>query len=716
MTDTTAQRQFHVGKEIVRIFATGSEEDMYGEMLDVVLDALDSTIGIFGYVDETGGLVCPSLTREVWDQCQMPGKDIRFPRESWGGIWGRAMLEQKACYANEPFEVPEGHVPVLRTMDVPLVHHGVLVGNLMVGNKATDYDDEDLQLMQSVGDMIAPVLHARVQRDQLDRQREKAERALRQAHVELEQRVAERTLELERANEELKRSEANYRQIFDAATDMIVIQDPKTGAILDVNAETVRASGYTREEFLTGGVAGFSPPGEQYSMERAIAHIQRAAAGEPQLFEWGYVEKGGEFHPTEVHLKLAEIRGEPCLLGIIRDITERKRVELERQQLEHQMQQAQKLESLGVLAGGIAHDFNNLLMAILGNASLGLMKLRPESPGRDHLKNVETAAKRAAELTNQMLAYSGKGKFVVEPLSLSRVVEEMSHLLGAVISKGVVLKFDFSEDLPPIEGDAAQIRQVVMNLILNGSDAIGDTSGVVTVSTGVVQADRAYLSATYLDWDLPEGYYVYVEISDTGHGMDAQTQRKIFDPFFSTKFSGRGLGLAAVLGIVRGHHGAVKVYSEVGKGTTIKVLLPAAEEPEPVRMVRPRDADDWRGHGLVLVVDDEEMIRDTARMILEAVGFEVLLAADGREAVEVFRERGHEIRVVLLDMTMPHMGGEEAFSELRRIRDDVRVILSSGYNEQEATNRFAGKGLAGFIQKPYPPMKLAEILRAILDD
>jgi two-component system, cell cycle sensor histidine kinase and response regulator CckA len=689
VTDTTAQRQFEVGKEIVRIFATGSEDDMYGDMLDVVLKALDSTIGIFGYVDETGTLVCPSLTREVWDECQIPGKDIRFPRESWGGIWGRAMLEQKARYSNEPFEVPGGHVPVLRTIDVPLVHAGELVGNLMVGNKATDYDDEDLRLLQSIGDMIAPVLHARVQRDQQERQREKAEQALREAH---------------------------YRQLFDAATDMIVVQDPETGAILDVNAETVRASGYTREEFLSGGVSGFSPPGEQYSMERAMGYMQRAAAGEPQLFEWGFVDKGGEFHPTEVHLKLAEIRGEPCLLGVIRDITERKRVELERQQLEHQMQQAQKLESLGVLAGGIAHDFNNLLMAILGNASLALMKLRPESPGRDHLQKVETAAKRAAELTNQMLAYSGKGKFVVEPLCMSRVVEEMSHLLGAVISKKVVLKFDFTDDLPPIEADASQIRQVVMNLILNGSDAIGDTSGVVTVSTGVVQADRSYLSGTYLDWELPEGYYVYVEISDTGHGMDAETQRKIFDPFFTTKFSGRGLGLAAVLGIVRGHHGAVKVYSEVGKGTTVKVLLPAAEEPEPVRVVKPRAAADWRGHGLVLVVDDEEMIRDTARMILEAVGFDVLLAEDGREAVEVFRERGDDIRVVLLDMTMPHMGGEEAFTELRRIRDDVRVILSSGYNEQEATNRFAGKGLAGFIQKPYPPMKLAEILRGILGD
>ncbi len=689
MIPTTTERELLVSREIVRVFATMPDQDIYGEMLDVVLQALGSEIGVFGYIDDDGALVCPSMTREVWDQCQVPDKDIRFPRETWSGIWGRCLEDLTPRYSNEAFAVPEGHVPVSRTMVVPLVRRGELVGNLMVGNKATDYTEEDFTLLQSIGSMIAPVLHARLERDRQEQLRRAAEAALAEAH---------------------------HRQVLDAATDMIITQDPRTGAILDVNEETVRATGYTREQFLSGGVAGFSPPGEQYSMERAIGFMQQAAAGEPQLFEWGFIDTDGEFHPTEVHLKLTEIRGESVLLGVIRDITERKRVERERQQLEHQMQQAQKLESLGVLAGGIAHDFNNLLMAILGNASLALMKLHPESPGRDHIQKVETAAKRASELTNQMLAYSGKGKFVVEPLSVSRVVEEMSHLLGAVISKKAVLKFDFAADLPPIEADAAQIRQIVMNLILNGSDAIGDTSGVLTVSTGVVQADRDYLAGTYLDWDLPEGYYVYVEVSDTGHGMDAETRRRIFDPFFTTKFSGRGLGLAAVLGIVRGHHGAIKVYSEEGKGTTVKVLVPAAEEPGPVQVVRPRAADDWRGSGLLLVVDDEEMIRDTARMILEAVGFEVALAADGREAVEIFRARSEEIRAVLLDMTMPHMGGEETFTELRRIRGDVRVILSSGYNEQEATNRFAGKGLAGFIQKPYPPQNLVELLRGILDD
>jgi len=368
-----------------------------------------------------------------------------------------------------------------------------------------------------------------------------------------------------------------------------------------------------------------------------------------------------------------------------------------------------------VLAGGIAHDFNNLLMGVLGNASLALMKMNRESPGREHITKVETAARRAAELTNQMLAYSGKGKFVIEPLVLSRVVEEMAHLLEAVISKKAMLRYEFADDLPAVEADAAQIRQVVMNLILNASDAIGDRSGVITVTTGVLRADRDYLEDTYIDSELPEGYYVFAEISDTGRGMDVETQRTIFDPFFTTKFAGRGLGLAAVLGIVRGHRGAIKVYSEPGRGSTFKILLPAAEEPKEVRVVKPVDASDWRGAGTVMVVDDEEVIRETARMILEALGFRVLLATDGRDAVERFRERGDEVDVVLLDMTMPHMSGEEAFTELRRIRPDISVILSSGYNEQDATNRFAGKGLSGFIQKPYSAQELANTLRGVVE-
>ncbi|MDE3154273.1 MAG: PAS domain S-box protein [Acidobacteriota bacterium] len=389
----------------------------------------------------------------------------------------------------------------------------------------------------------------------------------------------------------------------------------------------------------------------------------------------------------------------------------------ERLRLEAQVQHAQKLESLGVLAGGIAHDFNNLLLGVLGHAGLARMELADDSPVQARLSQIELTAQRAAELTNQMLAYSGKGRFVVQPLDLSNLVQEMTHLLHSAISKKAELRFDFGDALPAVHADVSQVRQIVMNLITNASDALGDRNGVITIRTGLVRVDAQYLSDTYVNEALPDGPYVFVEVSDTGCGMDAATRARIFDPFFTTKFTGRGLGLAAVLGIVRGHHGAIKVYSEPGMGTTFKVLLPAAAEaahelaaPAPVR-------EEWHSDGLVLVVDDEEGVRTVAQGVLERCGFDVLEAGDGREGVDVFRAHAGEIRAVLLDMTMPRMSGVEALREIRQIRRDVPVILSSGYSEADAVDhfRFGGDELAGFIQKPYAAAGLVDKLRQVLE-
>jgi CheY-like chemotaxis protein len=309
-----------------------------------------------------------------------------------------------------------------------------------------------------------------------------------------------------------------------------------------------------------------------------------------------------------------------------------------------------------------------------------------------------------------MLAYSGKGHFVIESIDLSTAVEGMVHLLKTVVPKKVLLNLDLAAGLPPVRGDATQVRQIVMNLVLNAAEAIGERSGVVTVCTGARDCSREYLSGTHLDEEQPEGLYVWVEVSDTGCGMDAQTQARIFDPFFSTKFTGRGLGLAAVLGIVRGHRGALKVYSEPDKGTTMRILLPAAASEAPGETAPAPAA--WRGAGTVLLVDDEETVRATGRHMLERLGFDVLTANDGREALQVYAAHADEIALVLLDLTMPHLDGEETFRELRRLYPGVRVVMSSGYSESDITARFAGKGLAGFVQKPYDLATLQERLRA----
>lgn len=393
--------------------------------------------------------------------------------------------------------------------------------------------------------------------------------------------------------------------------------------------------------------------------------------------------------------------------GSSRDISERKRAEEERRKLEQQVMQAQKLESLGILAGGIAHDFNNLLTTILGNADLALDELSRVAPAREHVHDIVRASRRAAELCRQMLAYSGKGRFVVQVLSVNEIVEEMTHLLSVSISKKAIIKYNLYANLPMVKADATQLRQVVMNLITNASEAIGDRSGVIALTSGVMDCDDRYLQGAAGSGDnLASGQYVYLEVSDTGHGMDQETLSRIFDPFFTTKFTGRGLGLAAVLGIMRGHKGCIRVDSELGKGTIFKMLLPVCEQPEEAESHPGPQLESWSGRGLVLLADDEETIRSLARRILEKGGFAVLTAADGREAIEVFKQHLGEISLVILDMTMPHLDGEACFRELRRLDPGVKVIITSGYNEQDIIGRFIGKGLAGFVQKPYTGAEL----------
>jgi len=386
-----------------------------------------------------------------------------------------------------------------------------------------------------------------------------------------------------------------------------------------------------------------------------------------------------------------------------------KREEIERKSMELQLLQSQKLESLGVLAGGIAHDFNNILMAIMGNAELAKMRVRPESPAVENLNRIETSAARAADLAKQMLAYSGKGKFVVEQINLNRLLEEMLHLLEVSISKKAILRLNLHDHLPTVTADATQMRQIIMNLVINASEAIGEKSGVIAVTTGYMDCDRSYLKDIWLDENLKDGLYVYLEIADTGCGMDKETIGKLFDPFFTTKFTGRGLGMSAVLGIIRGHHGAIKVYSEPGKGTSFKILLPASDKPTELFNGHNVNGN-FKGSGTVLLVDDEESVRGIGVEMLKELGYTGITATDGRDALEQFKAHP-EICCVILDLTMPKMDGEQCFRELRLLRPDIKVIMSSGYSEQEVSEKFIGKGVAGFIQKPYKLSMLQDTMK-----
>jgi CheY-like chemotaxis protein len=313
-----------------------------------------------------------------------------------------------------------------------------------------------------------------------------------------------------------------------------------------------------------------------------------------------------------------------------------------------------------------------------------------------------------------MLAYSGKGKFVVEPVDLSQLVEEMARLMAVSISKKVKLRREFGENIPAVEADSSQVRQVVMNLITNASEAVGDASGSITIRTGVAGTGHRFHDAASGYTRVTEAPHVFIEVSDTGCGMDRETEAKLFEPFFTTKFTGRGLGLAAVLGIVRGHSGGIHVRSKPGAGSTFRVLFPASGV-EPNRPVpASRREPDWKGEGLVLVVDDEDSVREMGERMLGRMGFKVITARDGGEAIQLIEEHASAIRLVLLDLTMPYLDGKETLREIRELRPTTQVIMTSGYNEQEISNRFQDCEVAGFLQKPYRYGELVELVQAAL--
>lgn len=520
--------------------------------------------------------------------------------------------------------------------------------------------------------------------------------------------------ERKQIEQNLRGSEERYRQLFSSINDAIFVHrlspEGLPGRFIEVNDVACQRLGYTREELLRMGPADIDAPEGWALVPQAMS---RLLAENHAVWEGVHLHKNGSRIPVEISNHLFDFEGKPTIVATVRDITERKKEEQTRRDLEIRMQRAQKLESLGVLAGGIAHDFNNLLTAILGHASLARADIEPDSQAGASLHEIEMASHRAAELCRQMLAYGGQSQLIMESVDLSRLIDELTPLMSVSISKKARLIRQLGRDLSPVDADPAQMRQVVMNLVINASEAIGEKEGSITVSTRLQQCTESDLRGDFLVETLVAGPYVCLEVNDTGCGMNAETLRRIFDPFYSTKFTGRGLGLAAVLGIIRKHGGTLKVETAPGAGTAFRVFIPAGMKRAAKAGTRPAGVT-WRGTGVVLLVDDEPAVRTVAGKMLERGGFKVLLAADGREALDIYRRQADEIRCVILDLKMPRMDGVETFRELRRFRPGVRVILASGYGDHEVMEDFASEGLAGFIAKPYQLQalnaKLVEVL------
>lgn len=401
---------------------------------------------------------------------------------------------------------------------------------------------------------------------------------------------------------------------------------------------------------------------------------------------------------------------------LVYEIKERLRVEEEQRRLQDKMMQTQKLESLGLMAGGIAHDFNNILMAVLGNAELALLETPADAPTYVYLQDIDKAASRAAELSRQMLIYSGRGHAKIQGIDLNDMIMDMTSMLKVSLGKGIQLVYELDVKTPVVDGDLTQMRQVLMNLVINASEAIGREGGSIILRTGVAHYNKTMLSAMWLKPDLTEGDYVFMDVIDEGCGMDEATLKRIFDPFFTTKFTGRGLGLAAVLGIIKGHQGDIDVTSSIGKGTHFRVILPVGNHrKEGSAAVAPGgDTVIWKGHGTVLLVDDEEEVRIMGRRMLERMGFTVREAKGGREAIDIFKHNRGDIRCVLLDMTMPVLDGRETLDGIRAIDPEAKVILCSGYSETHGLGCFAAAHVSGFIQKPYKLEALMNLLRETL--
>jgi len=512
-----------------------------------------------------------------------------------------------------------------------------------------------------------------------------------------------------RAEVEARKSEQWFRSSFDDSIVGIAFSSLDSDFV-QVNPAFCTFCGYSAEELLTMNRTQLLDPEEH---DEALKDDQRLLRGDIPTYtvERRYRHKQGHVLWAQVAASIMRDPNDRPLYFIhqVSDQSARRKAQEERRRIEAKMQQLQKTDSMGMMAGGLSHEFNNLLASIIGYSDLAREDTPANNPARKNIEQVIDSAQQAAELTSQMLAFSGKARFLAEPLDLSELVRNSARLISAVLTARIELKLELDELLPRIKGNSNQLQQAMLNLARNAAEAIGDSAGTVVMRTSEVQANRSLLASAHLDEDLPEGRYVSLEVIDSGPGMDAKTRERIFDPFYTTKFTGRGLGLAAVLGVVRGHHGSVRVDSEPGRGASVSLLFPVMEDsavPAPAASI---DASDQRK--TVLVVDDDQSVRGVASTMLRRAGFTAMLAANGSEAVEVFQEHGDEILLVLLDLTMPNMSAEEAVRLIRKIRLDVPIVLSSGYSELDLAERFNQSAINGFLPKPYDSRELIAAVR-----
>ncbi len=667
------------------------------ELLTSVLERVCILKGIpFGACLEPAGTLLRPVAAYHFRRSEPPLTEDRFQlREP--GLWPRrgALVLDPEAYERmfERLSISGPGTPPTAVALVPLRYSANPGGCLLFADEVRTAGE--LSTMLPLLERVADLTQARL--DNLSLIAE-----LQRLNLNLDQDVAERTAEL-------RRSEERYRTLFDHVPDGVLLVEADTegsfGRIEDANATAAAMHGYTLEEMKRLDIEVLSAPGPGPRLESFEERVWRLSPGETVQEELLHRRKDGSTFPVEAIGTLVRIHGRQYILGFLRDITERKLAE-------EALLNSQRTESIGVLAGGIAHDFNNLLTAIMGQTGIALDLMQPRAVGRQNLEKALQAADKAATLTRQMLAYSGRGKFTILPVAINDLIQENLRFLATAIPKQVAFELELDAGGPIVTGDPGQLQQVIMNLVINGAEAIGEAQGTITIRTRALHLDGVDGTQWPLSGNsLAAGDYVWIEVVDTGCGMSPEVRSRVFDPFFSTKPKGHGLGLSAVQGIIRGHRGGLGVDSEVGLGTTFRLLLPVGSldplaVPPVVLEMPPREG------RIVMVIDDEDYMLEVVGDILEIHGHEPILARSGEEGIALLQRHGTRIDLVLLDLTMPGLGGVETFRRLRAMQPGVPVVLSSGFAEEEATNQLKGMALSGFLQKPYLAKDLIRMIES----
>jgi len=525
-----------------------------------------------------------------------------------------------------------------------------------------------------------------------------------------EHRLFDTANRLKKKEHLLTDSRISHRSLLDALPYALAVHSEERWIYCNLAAVCLMGEDSV-DDVVGTSIFDYIPPEDHEHIKARIARMKKSGRAAPNSDE-RLLRKDGTLLPVRIQSCPVKHEGKHAFMLTAEEIG--RQDSHGQEQLTEQLEQSQRLESLGVLAGGIAHDFNNLLTAILGNAELAKGKLADQAAVTGHLDNIVGSCDHAAELCKQMLAYAGKGSYEVEVLNLNTMVKSMGKLIRASVSSHIALKIKLDQDLPGIEGDLAQIQQLVLNFIVNSAEAIGTDSGEIKVSSGVRNMKRKQLDTLYNGSELSAGQYVVIEVRDNGCGMSKEMQEKIFDPFFTTKKTGSGLGLSAVLGIVRGHHGALQLFSSPGKGTAFRVYLPSTEQAFKEIAVTTVEVESWQGDGRVLVVDDDLRVRNVARAYVEKLNFDVVTAEDGKEGIAVFKKHHHNLAAVLLDMTMPVMGGVDAMQGMRAIDSSIPIVIVSGYSEIEAGALITGDRPDAFLQKPFKAKDLKTTLYEVI--